>query len=217
MTAPCFLSLRGPRRGGSVRYSYLACECGHPVWRSDPGVLLTAGTAMGRAIVSWRRRQRVKAAKGKHSSEEIQEILEIQRGRCFYCNSKFTDGLRCERDHLLSIAGGGANWALNIVLACKSCNSRRCDIPFRTYCKLLSPTQNRRMLVCLRKRLMALDPSNLPYEALAAFNSALAEHDPRHWRYLDIQHRHSKRREYATRNRLFPGSVSLILKGARAD
>jgi hypothetical protein len=47
------------------------------------------------------------------------------------------------RDRLLALNQGGGDWPLNIVLACRSCNSSRCDLLFRTFCRMLSPAQNK--------------------------------------------------------------------------
>jgi HNH endonuclease len=216
MAALQFRSLREHDRRRSTQNAYVVCGCGHPLWRIGPELLGIAETSMGEAIRYSRRRQRMRAAGGRHSSEEVEDILGIQKHRCFYCNRRFTDKVRWERDHLASIASGGADWALNIVMACKSCNSRRCDIPFRTFCKLLSPTRNKRMLMCLYRRIVALDPDNLPYEALATLDLGLAEHDPQHWRYRDIRDSSPEARKYASKNPLFPRSVALILKKGQA-
>ena len=212
MVALQFRTFREHNRRRGALNTYIACDCGHPVWRIEANLLGITETSLREAIKSSRRRQRMKTAGGRHSSEEIEEILRIQQNRCFYCNRGFRTGIRWEKDHLLSLVGGGTHWALNIVLSCKRCNSRRCDIPFRTYCKLLSPTQNRRMLKCLYNRLLALDPDNLSGEALDSFNLGLAEHDPHHWRYIDIQRRYPTARLYAEINPLFPRSINLILK-----
>jgi 5-methylcytosine-specific restriction endonuclease McrA len=157
------------------------------------------------------RKQRLKDAGGRHSSTERRRIVELQEGRCIYCNEVFTKKGPPTRDHLLSIANGGAHWAINIVMACGSCNSRRRDIPFRTYCRLLSATQNRRILSHLRRRLLALDIDKLSSEAFASFHDGLSLHDPRHPRYLMIQRDSLTARGNAARNQLLPRPANLIL------
>jgi 5-methylcytosine-specific restriction endonuclease McrA len=49
---------------------------------------------------------------------------ERQYNRCLYCDEVFGVGLRPTADHILAIVDGGTNWAFNIVMACRSCNSR---------------------------------------------------------------------------------------------
>ncbi len=172
---------------GVSRNVYITCDCGYPVWSLDARTIYAFAGAMDAAQRSWRRNQRLRAAGGAHTPSEIQAILDLQGNRCIYCNARFANDLRPTKDHLLPIADGGTNWALNIIMACKSCNSRRRDIPFRTYCKLLSRAQNRRILVQLGKRLLAVGISGLPREALEAFDKGLASHDSEHWRFIDIQ------------------------------
>jgi len=70
------------------------------------------------------------------------------------------------------------------------------------------------MLTCLYRRLLALDPDNLPREALASFDLALGYHDPQHWRYLSIQGDSAVARLNAAKNPLFPRSINLVLKRA---
>ena len=145
------------------------------------------------------------------SLEEIKQILKIQKNRCFYCNRKFGRERQPTKDHLLC---GGPHCALNIVMACLSCNSRRCDIPFRTYCKLLSTAQNKRILLCLSKRLLCHDFEKLGNVPLDAFLMALEEHNPKHWRYRNILSVEAFSRRNAGMNRLLPSTGAQILKRA---
>jgi 5-methylcytosine-specific restriction endonuclease McrA len=204
--------LREFRSSKGANGVYIICGCGHPAWRLGTAALSLAHLAMTSALRSWRRKTRLKGAGGKHAPKEIEGILKVQKGRCIYCNRRFTKKLILERDHLLTVTGGGPDWSTNIFMACKSCNSRRCDIPFRTYCTLLSPTQNKRILIHLRNRLLALDFDHLPREASEPFKMGLAAHDPRHRRYLDIQRTDPVRRRYAAHNHLIPRTANLILK-----
>jgi 5-methylcytosine-specific restriction endonuclease McrA len=212
MTALQTRVLREFRFSKGHQGAYIACGCGYPVWRSSAEALGLAKSAMASAIRSSRRKTRLKSAGGKHAPEEIQEILKIQKGRCIYCNGKFTKEDPATKDHLLSVRDGGAKWSLNLIMACRSCNSRRCDIPFRTYCKLLSPTQNRRILLHLGRRLLAVDFYRLTDEELASFNEGLSLHDPQHRRYLDIRCIYPVRRRYTASNHLLPRTANLILK-----
>jgi hypothetical protein len=192
--------------------AYLACGCGHPVWRLDSKLEFAAHSSILSASYSSQRRQSLKIAGGTHNSKEIEEILAIQENRCIYCNVNFTKEVRPTKDHLLPVSVGGTNWALNIVLACKSCNSRRGDIPFRTYCRLLSRTQNQRILIHLGRRLLALDEDHIVDEALVDFHIGFAYHDSQHGRYRDILSMSATRRRNATTNQLLPPTESLILK-----
>ena len=158
------------------------------------------------------RKQMLREAGGKHSPKQLSEILTLQKRRCIYCNVKFTKSNPATRDHFFAVSDGGANWGVNLVMACRSCNSRRCDIPFRTFCKLLSPTQNRRILRHLCNRLLALDFDHLPSEELLHFEIGLAAHDPLHWRYRDIQRWDSVKRRYAAQNKLLPRTAVAILR-----
>jgi hypothetical protein len=166
---------------------------------------------MNRAEISWRRRQRIAAAGGTHSPSEILEILALQKNRCVYCDAKFTDERSPTKDHLLAIADGGSDWALNILMASRQCNSRRSDIPFRTYCKLLNQKQNQRIVKFLTKRLLSTDFLSLPSEALISFDTGLAHHDPKHWRFLDTQSASAAARQNVARNQLLPRTRGLIL------
>jgi hypothetical protein len=148
-------------------------------------------------------------------SAAFNKIIFHQGGRCLYCHVRFTGDTPATRDHILPESIGGANFGINIFAACRSCNSQRCDIPFRTYCKLLSPTQNRRILRHLVNRLLADDFEGEREDGgLSSFLGGLAEHHPQHWRYLDIQERSPVRKRYAAKNRLLPRNPVLILKAA---
>jgi hypothetical protein len=121
--------------------------------------------------------------------------------------------VRSTKDHLLSVKYGGSNWALNIVLACKSCNSRRGDIPFRTYCKLLSEVQNRRILAHLKRRILAIDFANLGKGAFISFYVGIELHDPKHSRFRMILRDSAVARHNAKLAKLIPrGVITQILE-----
>jgi 5-methylcytosine-specific restriction endonuclease McrA len=126
-----------------MKRSYVVCDCGYPVWQMEWELYGPASDVMERNRRAWNRRQSLVKAGGKHTRAEILHIKDSQKGRCIYCHRLFTGELVPSKDHLLPLVAGGSDWALNIVLACRSCNSKRCDIPFRTYCTLLSPAQNK--------------------------------------------------------------------------
>jgi 5-methylcytosine-specific restriction endonuclease McrA len=189
---------------------YLTCVCGFPVWQMEMVLYSTVQSSMQKNAIEWHRSEKLKAAGGKHTSEEIERILEIQSGRCIYCNKNFTDERRPTKDHLLSITHGGSSWALNIIMACRSCNSSRGSLPFRSYCKLLSPAANKRILAHLKKRLQVLDLDNLPEEFRRSFEQGIALHDTKHYRYQEGAR--ESERQNARKNRLLPGTIQLIMK-----
>lgn len=201
-----FNSTRGDMR------SFVTCVCGWPTWSMPSDLFFAFDNAINRARISWRRRQLLLENGGKHNAEEIAAILLSQGHRCIYCNLLFDDQIRPSRDHLLPVTHGGPSCAWNIIMACRSCNSRRGNIPFRTYCKTLSPTQNRRVIAHLRKRILAIDFDTVDREALLWFHYGLNLHEPRHPRYKLILSTNSKARRYAAINRILPGSSVGILR-----
>jgi hypothetical protein len=190
----------------SKRYNFAVCDCGHPVWQME-GPFHAVHFALKTKEKEWRRRQRLAEAPGRHTASEVREILALQKHRCIYCNGQFSEDRSPTKDHVLAIADGGANWASNIVMSCRSCNSRRCDIPFRTYCSLLSSKQNLRILEFLKRRLLALDALKLPMEVLKSFERALRRHEPNHWRHVDIQRGSASARRNVVQNRLLPSTI----------
>lgn len=191
---------------------YFVCQCGYPVWRLDQNDAFAIDRALQLAGAAMRRKERLTRAGGKHGRGEIQQILALQENRCIYCNALFVGSVRPTRDHLLPVSYGGSDWALNIVMACRRCNSRRGEIPFRTYCKLLSPTQNRRILRCLARRIESMELDQLPEGVFTSFVVALKLHDSKHGRYKDILRISSASRHYARINRLLPCYPHLLLR-----
>ena len=147
----------------------VVCDCGCPVWRMSICDYFSADDGLVRAERSGQRKTNLAAAGGKHSAKEIEEIRSLQRNRCIYCDALFKETLRPTKDHLVAIIAGGTDWAINIVLACRRCNSHRREIPFRAYCNLLSESQNRKIISHLTRRLCALNLDRLSNEALNAF------------------------------------------------
>lgn len=209
---PTGIPLRRVRLDNSARKGEwcIVCACGNPVWRITFGSCGDIQQAILRNEYVRRRRDNLREAGGKHAASEIREILRLQENRCIYCNSLFTPERRPTRDHLLAINYGGGDWSLNIVLACRRCNSRRGTIPFRNYCKLLSPTQNRRILIHLGKRIAALDMDRLSEDAFACFCDALRLNHAT-YRYKDIRRWSATARRNAAINRLLPCSPATIL------
>lgn len=209
-------ALREFDKSGSAQNLYFVCKCGHPVWILYLRLYSDFTRAIGPAATKWRRREKVRVAGGRHSPKEMREILALQDNRCIYCNTEFTDEIRPTEDHLLAVADGGTNWAANIVMACWRCNCRRSDIPFRTYCKLLSQRQNRRILAHLVKRIVAMDDPNVPGCAVASFDEGLAHHDAKHPRFINMRKRSVVARRCAAANQLLPRTRDLLVKEATA-
>ena len=197
---------------------YIVCGCGYPVWRISWDACNDAESRLGklenyREQSEWRK-ELLKISGGKHRPSEIGEILRLQNHRCIYCNRRFDDGLRPTKDHFAPVCMGGTDWALNIVMSCRRCNMRRGTIPFRTYCKLLSPTQNRRIVRSLVSRIAEL--SQLPAEQFDSFCEGLSLCNTRHRHYRAILRSSAAARRNAAKNGLLPGTPSRLIDYARA-
>jgi len=191
---------------------YVVCECGNPVWRLDFEGINALDQALDTAERAAQRKMSLSLAGGRHSPKEIQQILALQENRCIYCNVLFAGPVRPTKDHLLPVSHGGSDWALSVVIACRNCNSRRGEIPFRTYCKLLSPAQNRRILRFLANRIESAQRDQLPWEVFESLVLALGSQNSRHYRYLSMLRRSPACRRYASLNQLLPRSPVLLLR-----
>ena len=84
--------------------------------------------AMNREMVrarNQRRRTRKMSAEGTHTGTDIQAQYERQRGKCYYCGKKV--GKNYHVDHVVPLSRGGTNDPDNLVIACPSCNTSKCD------------------------------------------------------------------------------------------
>lgn len=198
---------------------YIACGCGYPVWRIPREVYDDASQSIRRSEYSRERgesrKELLNISGGKHRASEIEEILTSQNHRCIYCNKPFGDELKPTRDHLTPVCMGGTDWALNIVMCCRRCNTRRSMIPFRTYCKLLSPAQNHRIARSLVLRIAEMGPK-LPAEPLDSFCEGLSRHNPRDRQYRAILSSSATARRNAAKNELLPGTPSRLIDYALA-
>jgi 5-methylcytosine-specific restriction endonuclease McrA len=148
----------------------------------------------------------------RHTEAEIQELLKLQESRCIYCNLLIGDGVsQASRDHLLPVQYGGGDWAVNILMACRSCNCRRGSMPFRTFCTLLSPRQNRIIAMRLCARLGVIDLDKISDAAWKQFCVGLALHDPAHLRYRLILRNSRTARRNAKLNSLLPDSPESLV------
>ena len=69
------------------------------------------------------RRARHLKAEGRHSRADIDAQLAKQGFKCFWCPADIREKNCC--DHYVPLARGGTNWPDNIVMSCRSCNSRK--------------------------------------------------------------------------------------------
>lgn len=72
------------------------------------------------------RKARIRAAKGKHTAKDIQEIFHMQKGRCANpaCRKKIKlNALHV--DHIIAVANGGGNDRRNLQLMCRFCNQQK--------------------------------------------------------------------------------------------
>lgn len=72
---------------------------------------------------SMRRRATLLGAEGDHSHEDWLRVLRIWNHACAYCDN----GDRLTKDHVVPLSRGGSNHIGNIVPACLSCNSSKCN------------------------------------------------------------------------------------------
>ena len=84
------------------------------------------------------RRARLAAAEGTYTKQEWLDRLVAYRYKCFYCLVELTTK-SATKDHLVALSKGGSNWISNIVPACHSCNSGKCDRDFREYLRYKNP------------------------------------------------------------------------------
>lgn len=89
--------------------NFMACDCGHPVWRLEVESFQNLMRAMSSAENAWLRKERLRTAEGFHTASQIKEILALQKNCCIYCDSEFTRELPPTKDHILALVDGGAN------------------------------------------------------------------------------------------------------------
>lgn len=72
----------------------------------------------------------------KRLGKVARQIKARDEHRCQYCGATAeTSGAHLHLDHLTPKAHGGRDVAENLVLACRSCNSARKDMPLSAWCK----------------------------------------------------------------------------------
>lgn len=88
------------------------------------------------------------ATREQHAARPGRESLSKRLGRtaaqirardghaCVYCRATAeTSGAHLHLDHLTPRSAGGADIAVNLVLACRSCNCARQDTPLAAWCR----------------------------------------------------------------------------------
>lgn len=86
-----------------------------------------------RLLNAGRRARKRSAPINDFTARQWHELKTLYRGRCAYCGQR----RRLTIDHVQPLAKGGAHTMSNIVPACQSCNSRKCDRAAPTYQPLL--------------------------------------------------------------------------------
>lgn len=69
------------------------------------------------------RRARLRAAEGKHTADQIAELLVKQRNRCAGCGVSIRKNYQA--DHIIPLFLGGSNAIANIQLLCRPCNTSK--------------------------------------------------------------------------------------------
>lgn len=60
------------------------------------------------------------AVEGSHSAADIEALIVLQNGLCFYCAIELTEQFHV--DHRMPISRGGSNDKENLAIACAPCN-----------------------------------------------------------------------------------------------
>lgn len=76
-----------------------------------------------RNTFSRKRRARKHQAPGSHTDEDIKRIRLAQRDRCACCGQRLIG--KGHVDHIVALSKGGSNWANNLQLLCRFCNSSK--------------------------------------------------------------------------------------------
>lgn len=80
------------------------------------------GVLSSRAAVR-NRRARLKGAAGKHSVQDIRELMVLQRCKCANCAKPLRT--KYHVDHRVPLSRGGSNDRLNLELLCPACNESK--------------------------------------------------------------------------------------------
>lgn len=66
---------------------------------------------------------------GKHTAQDILSLLELQSGKCVYCNNSLVVNKikKFELDHIIPLTKNGGNGVENLQLLCIKCNRSKKD------------------------------------------------------------------------------------------
>lgn len=78
------------------------------------------------------RRARTIQATGNYTSDQLSAVYDRHES-CIYCQTHLEHNEKTI-DHVVPLAGGGSNFAQNLVVACRSCNSSKCDADPTEWC-----------------------------------------------------------------------------------
>jgi 5-methylcytosine-specific restriction endonuclease McrA len=89
--------------------------------QTERGILVQRAGSHNRRARKWN-------APGSHTTEELQQQLKRQKGKCYYCHVKLGKGRNSwHADHLVPLSRGGSNDIHNLVIACPQCNCKKHD------------------------------------------------------------------------------------------
>lgn len=71
------------------------------------------------------RRATQRAAKGKHTLEDIALLMKKQRAKCAHPWCRKSLKTNCNVDHIIALARGGSNDRQNLQLLCPTCNQKK--------------------------------------------------------------------------------------------
>lgn len=87
-------------------------------------------------IACWESKHSVSVPKDGTVTDEFLDGL-YNTTRCYYCTEDIPPSKRTA-DHVISLASGGSHSADNLVMACKSCNSKKRDLPEQEFRRRLN-------------------------------------------------------------------------------
>lgn len=87
-------------------------------------------------VHSLNRRARKNKAGGKHTKEDVRQLIALQAGRCWWCCEDVGGDFHV--DHRIPIARGGGSEPANLVISCQTCNlSKGAKMPWEFTDRLL--------------------------------------------------------------------------------
>ncbi len=73
---------------------------------------------------------------GKHTHQDIIEMLALQANKCCYCGTVLTRK-NMHVDHIVPVSAGGSNGRDNLQILCGYCNRCKADRDELVYCKMI--------------------------------------------------------------------------------